>query len=283
VTALPSKPGITGASTLAIPKNWDPHWFRDFIINQLKGADVRNAVGANGIVVSGNISTPYATISIGSGGLSLSVNVNGTFEPLFASNSSAGAAATNQIQLSNNAGDSIFLGIAGSGNTGVQWSGGPTGEQMFVGGNGGPLTFATNNTYRGQINSSGWVIATPTVVPTGNNGALTVNGISGNYTASLFGGSTTGSSFGLNIQAGTNASDICAIFRNQGNTQNFFEITGAGVVTVTGGATLLATFSTLTNGAGASAGTLTNAPSAGNPTKWIAINDNGTTRRIPAW
>jgi hypothetical protein len=39
----------------------------------------------------------------------------------------------------------------------------------------------------------------------------------------------------------------------------------------------------LTNNAGASVGTLTNAPAAGNPTKWITINDNGTTRSIPAW
>jgi hypothetical protein len=37
------------------------------------------------------------------------------------------------------------------------------------------------------------------------------------------------------------------------------------------------------NGAGASAGTMTNAPAAGNPTKWIPIDDNGTTRYIPAW
>jgi len=29
--------------------------------------------------------------------------------------------------------------------------------------------------------------------------------------------------------------------------------------------------------------TLTNAPATGNPTKWIAINDNGTTRYIPCW
>lgn len=40
---------------------------------------------------------------------------------------------------------------------------------------------------------------------------------------------------------------------------------------------------TLPNGAGAATGTLTNAPAAGNPTKWITINDNGTTRYIPAW
>jgi len=38
-----------------------------------------------------------------------------------------------------------------------------------------------------------------------------------------------------------------------------------------------------TNGAGAQAGALTNAPAAGNPTKWIPINDNGVTRHIPAW
>jgi hypothetical protein len=50
-----------------------------------------------------------------------------------------------------------------------------------------------------------------------------------------------------------------------------------------GSATLLITTASLTNGAGASAGTLTNAPAAGNPTKWVLINDNGTTRRIPAW
>jgi hypothetical protein len=28
---------------------------------------------------------------------------------------------------------------------------------------------------------------------------------------------------------------------------------------------------------------VTNAPAAGNPTKWIAIDDNGTSRKIPAW
>lgn len=37
------------------------------------------------------------------------------------------------------------------------------------------------------------------------------------------------------------------------------------------------------NGASTGAGTLTNAPFAGNPTKWIPIIDNGTTRHIPAW
>lgn len=50
-----------------------------------------------------------------------------------------------------------------------------------------------------------------------------------------------------------------------------------------GGAVFLQTTTALTNGAGAAAGTITNAPTAGNPTKWVGINDNGTTRYIPAW
>jgi len=39
----------------------------------------------------------------------------------------------------------------------------------------------------------------------------------------------------------------------------------------------------LTDGAGVGAGTITNAPSAGNPTKWIGVDDNGTTRYVPTW
>lgn len=38
-----------------------------------------------------------------------------------------------------------------------------------------------------------------------------------------------------------------------------------------------------TNNAAAAAATILNAPVAGNPTKWIPINDNGTIRNIPAW
>lgn len=54
-------------------------------------------------------------------------------------------------------------------------------------------------------------------------------------------------------------------------------------ITTPGGATFHTTNTALTNGAGAAIGTLLNAPTAGNPTKWIGINDNGTTRYIPAW
>jgi hypothetical protein len=51
----------------------------------------------------------------------------------------------------------------------------------------------------------------------------------------------------------------------------------------TGNATLHTTTTALTNGAAAAAGTLLNAPAAGNPTKWVPIDDNGTIRYIPCW
>lgn len=59
----------------------------------------------------------------------------------------------------------------------------------------------------------------------------------------------------------------------------------AGMFTqVTNGDTnLMRTSVALANGAAAQTATLTNGPTAGNPTKWIPINDNGTTRYIPAW
>jgi hypothetical protein len=46
---------------------------------------------------------------------------------------------------------------------------------------------------------------------------------------------------------------------------------------------ILKTTAGFTNGAAAQTGTLGNSPAAGNPTKWIPIDDNGTTRYIPAW
>ncbi len=56
-----------------------------------------------------------------------------------------------------------------------------------------------------------------------------------------------------------------------------------GIYIKNSAAFLLRAKTTLTDGAAASAATLTNAPAAGNPTKWFAIDDNGTTRYIPAW
>lgn len=83
------------------------------------------------------------------------------------------------------------------------------------------------------------------------------------------------------------------IFQPNYASKTFQWVSNGGVTTgtfafdtgllTTGSTTLHATSVALTNGAGSSVGTLTNAPAVGNPTKWIPINDNGTTRYIPAW
>lgn len=55
-----------------------------------------------------------------------------------------------------------------------------------------------------------------------------------------------------------------------------------GIKTI-GDTVLMHTGTALTNAAGAALGTLANAPTAGNPSKWITIDDNGTVRKIPTW
>lgn len=52
---------------------------------------------------------------------------------------------------------------------------------------------------------------------------------------------------------------------------------------ITGDTVLVHTGTDLADGAGVNIGTLTNAPIAGNPTKWVTIDDNGTPRQMPLW
>lgn len=54
-------------------------------------------------------------------------------------------------------------------------------------------------------------------------------------------------------------------------------------LTITDIGLLLNTTYSMGNNVGTGSGTLTNAPHAGNPTKWIAINDGGVNRYIPCW
>ena len=64
-----------------------------------------------------------------------------------------------------------------------------------------------------------------------------------------------------------------------------------GATTLTGGlnvgldtsGSFLNTIATMTDNSGSNVGTITNAPSSGNPTKWIQISDNGVLRYIPTW
>ena len=114
-----------------------------------------------------------------------------------------------------------------------------------------------------------------------------VQAISATQTWNNAGVTFTGYKFSITDQAANAGSAAASIHTNWlggvAGVTSLMSLSKTGVLTVTGGATFLTTSSALTNGAGASAGTITNAPSVGNPTKWIGINDNGTTRYIPAW
>lgn len=92
-----------------------------------------------------------------------------------------------------------------------------------------------------------------------------------------------GSTYGWSSDA--TPTKLCGVV----NGVDVFDVTSSGIsttgtVTIPGVTTAaLTSVGTFTSGAGASVGTLTNAPSAGNPTTWIKIIDNGVTRYIPAW
>ena len=63
----------------------------------------------------------------------------------------------------------------------------------------------------------------------------------------------------------------------------FTTVTASGGYTTALATALITSSVAMNNGAAAAAGTLGNAPVVGDPTKWIPIVDNGTTRYIPAW
>jgi hypothetical protein len=114
--------------------------------------------------------------------------------------------------------------------------------------------------------------------------ATTFTGGAGNMTITA----GTGASRTLALQtttSGSAATTALTLGADQSATfANNITMGGTAILTKPGGTIPLITTNTaITDGAGAKAGTLLNAPAAGNPTKWIRINDNGTTRYIPAW
>ena len=125
-----------------------------------------------------------------------------------------------------------------------------------------------------------------------SKGDVLLSGAAGNRSLSVQTNTSGSPSLNL-IAAGDNSASLSyerglGLMRAQMGSSKWELIDGVGLtvvgkVTTTGGATFHTTSSALTDGAGAGAGTLLNAPVAGNPTKWIGINDNGTTRYIPTW
>lgn len=178
--------------------------------------------------------------------------------------------------------------------------------------NNGPLVFqtsisqvvpgATSLSFRNNANNADNLIITDAGaittrgrVSVGANGLRVTGGVSGGGSNELqFNDTTSGNSAAITTNA-VGAPGMNFQHRGTANTGNWLwqNGTNAGTVMMRLDATgllnvgktgvLLGTLAALTDGAGVALGTLATAPSAGNPTKWIQINDNGTIRAIPAW
>ena len=217
---LASKPGLTSATALSIPKDWDATWYRNHINNLLKGADVRNAIGANGISVTGNIASPYATIGFKAPiTLPAPVNIN-TPDNISAMSFNDTAPASG-----------YYIGFA---NAGVLRGGIGLGSILGAGIALGDLAL---NAFTGTLRLG--TAGAPTAISVAQAGnvtiaapsggaTLTINGVAGQYAEVVNGSATTGQSFGLEIVAGTNASDAALRVINHAVTANLFEMFGDG-------------------------------------------------------
>lgn len=83
-----------------------------------------------------------------------------------------------------------------------------------------------------------------------------------------------------NLQSTSSSTGTLRVIGGAGITGNIF---GGGTIYSSAATPILGSKTTITNGAGTATGTLTNAPTATNPTKWLPYDDNGTIRYIPAW
>jgi len=246
---LATKPGINGANTLSIPTAWDATWFRKFIANSLQGADVRNAVGAGGIKVTGNISSPYATIGFsGPVTLPVPVGINGP-----GTTGSTGASLTVYEQATGYAID-MYAPSANAGVVlgGFSSAGAVVGYLDFISGTGGYggatetllmndgatvndyLTLGAGGTRRIFITGTG-----ETIIDGGSGSglfALQINGGASNeWTVAIYNpNSATGTNYGLLIEAGSNASDFGLAVLNKGGAADLFTVAGNGSTRVFG-------------------------------------------------
>jgi hypothetical protein len=192
-TALKTKPGINGANTLSIPTEWDATWFRKFIANSLKGADVRNAIAGTGISITGNISSPYATISAtGAGGIT---SVLGT---------------TNQIVVNT---------VAGVATVSLS----PT---LVLP---GTLTVTGSSTLASPvvINPTAGQVSLTVTGASGQEGAI-FNGAANGDAVEVLGSSSSGQSFGLFVGAGTTSADYAVKVEPQAGGAIYLQIKGDG-------------------------------------------------------
>jgi hypothetical protein len=238
MATLISKPGITNASVLTIPTTWGGTWFRSFVNNQLTGADVRNAIAGAGITISGNLSTPYATISAGGSGnptFTGDVTITGATGAGVPLTVGPGPGGTEESELIlgtstqskgylgfENVTTSTYLGGIGGGDTvtgqGVNDLAIAAINNIIFGAGGGGTNML-------QIGSTGAVtISAPTAAVT----ALAVGGHAGAYAVEIEGSTSVGTAYGMLLLGGSNTSDAALLINNAASTTNYLEVRGDG-------------------------------------------------------
>jgi len=260
----------TGANALAVG--------RLGTTNPVLQVDAATASVATGIKITGAAAAGRVAIAAISSGTDEGVSIDGKG----AGTVRLGATSTGAIEFSRNAVPTADDGAA-LGTTSLKWSDAFFASGAVINFNSGNITLTHS---AGAVALAGSGGAALNLTGTSTQNVLTVSGTATdtafyvwNQTAAghqwnfISTGTGSGSPFGtgaFNVYDGTAAA-------------HRFGITSAGVVYTNVAAFMIGSKTSYTNGAGASTGTLTNAPAVGNPTKWIPVDDNGTTRYIPAW
>ncbi|MFZ5784030.1 MAG: hypothetical protein ACOY4R_27850 [Pseudomonadota bacterium] len=199
----------------------------------------------------------------------------------------SGSFTTSAILLGNDTDQSIRFEKAAGGLAALLWA--DTNDDFNISAGSEDIRLTAANTFAfGNLSVITSAFGYPLSVTTGaNSGGLRITTTtSNNPDMQMF--DATGGGFGLFANGASSGQmniygvDSGGSFVATWATLDATSLTLTGGITV-GSTTLITTSTALSNGAAANTGTLTNAPTAGNPTKWIPINDNGTTRYIPAW
>lgn len=233
---------------------------------------INDFVAALQAIVAGTGGGPPAAGVVGSDGtnfikITIGTNLNYSAPTLSTvNNPTFSTSVTTPIILSGSNGGSVTLAGGGASN------------------NGGIIQlFGSTNANANQIRLLNGVTV---VAQTDNSGNFWAGGSTAGAGAEvLFGATNTNwvklsGSAGSGAKVDTNAGNL--ILSAAGTTVATF--TTGGELKTNGGATpIIGVLASANDGSGAQVGTLTNAPAAGNPTKWVAFDDAGTTRFIPTW
>ena len=204
-----------------------------------RGAEILSVSSAGDITMYAPASGITLSIAGSANAYAASINGNATSGQSFGLLIQAGTTSADySFQVLNQTGATLYARMYGDG--GMTF-GSPTGGDkgigtvnaagMYVngvavstggspGGASGNLQYDNGGSF-GGVSNWNWTAASGVMVASAPTSgvALTINGFAGSYTESVIGAATSGSSFGLLIQAGYTSADQCFSFQTHGGTQ----------------------------------------------------------------